>query len=71
MIQLSFVIKSYDEEIKTVPNNINENKVTCQTETFDILALLIAVIIYCYMAKYQTKQLLPFHGITFLMILSI
>ena len=55
MIQLSFVIKSYDEEIKTVPNNINENKVTCKTETFDILALLIAVVTYCYMAKYQTK----------------
>ena len=27
------------------------------------IALLIAVSIYCYMIKYQTKHLLPFHGI--------
>ena len=71
MIQLSFVIKSDDEEIKTVSYNFNENEVTCKTETFDILLaflliiipILIAVIVYCYMAKYQTKQLLPFQGI--------
>ena len=71
MIQLSFVIKSDDEEIKTVPYNFNENEVTCKTETSDILLaflliiipILIAVIVYCYMPKYQTKQLLPLQGI--------
>ena len=54
------VIKSYDEEIKTIPANFDENKVTCKTQHFYILhafllitiALLIAVSIYCYLIKY-------------------
>ena len=45
------VIKSYDEEIETLPTNFNEKKVTCKTQIFYILlgflsstiALLIAV----------------------------
>ena len=49
--------------------NFNENKATCKTQNFYILlaflsitiALLIAVTIYCYLIKYQAKQLLPFH----------
>ena len=64
-------IKSYDEEIKTLPTNFNEKKVTCKTQNFYILlgflsstiALLIAVSIYWYMIPYQTKHLLPSHGI--------
>ena len=55
-------IESYDEETKTI---------SCKTQNFYILlaflsitvALLIAVSIYCYLIKYQTKQkqLFPFH----------
>ena len=64
------VIKPYDEEIKTIPINFNEKKVTCKTQNFYILpaflliiiALLIAVSIYYYLVKYQTKHLLPFHN---------
>ena len=65
------VIKLCDEEIKTIPKNFNEKKVTHKTQNFYILlkfllitiALLIAVSIYCYLIKYRAKQkhLLPFH----------
>ena len=63
------VIKSSDEEIKTIPTNFNEKKVTCKTQSFYILlvfllitiALLIAVNFYCYLIKYQAKNVLPFH----------
>ena len=65
------VIKSYEEEIKTIPTNFNEKKVTCKAQNFYILlafllitiTLSIAVPIYCYVIKYQTKYLLPFHNI--------
>ena len=51
------VIKSYDEEIKTIPTNFNEKNITCKTQNFYILlafllitiTLLIAVSIYCYL----------------------
>ena len=60
-------MESYNEEIKTIPTN--EKKVTCKTQSFYILfaflliiiALLIAVSIYCYLIKYRAKNLLPFH----------
>ena len=63
------VIESYNEEIKIIPTNFNEKKVTCKTQSFYILlifliitiALLIAVDIYCYLIKYQAESLLPFH----------
>ena len=63
------VIKSYDEEIKAIPTNFNEKKVTCKTQSFYILlvfllvtiALLIAVNFYCYLIKNQAKNVLPFH----------
>ena len=59
------VIESYDEEIKTVPTNSNEKKVTWKMKTFYILlvffliatALLIAVSIYCYLIRYYAKNL--------------
>ena len=65
------VMKSYDEEIKTIPTNFNEKNITCKTQNFYILLtfllttilFLIAVSIYCYLIKYQTKHLFPFHGI--------
>ena len=62
------VIKSYEEEIKNSPTNFNEKKVTYKTHILlafllITIALLITVSSYCYMMKYQTKQLLPFHGI--------
>ena len=71
MIQWLRVLKSYDEQIKTIPTSFNEKNITCETKSFCILltfsltiiTLLIAVIIYCYVIKYQRKQkhLLPFH----------
>ena len=47
------VIKLYDEEIKTIPTNFDEKKVTCKTQSFYILlvsflitvALLITVLV--------------------------
>ena len=57
-------IAKLDEEIKTIPINFNEKKVTCKTQNFYILlafllitiAFLIAVSIYCHLMKYQSKQ---------------
>ena len=64
------VIKLYNEEIKAIPTNFNEKKVTCKTQKFYILfafllitITLIAISIYCYVIKYQTNHSLPFHGI--------
>ena len=41
------VIKSYGEEIKTIPTNFNEKKVTCKMQSFYILLefLLIAMVL--------------------------
>ena len=56
------VIKTYDEEIKAIPTNFNEKKITCKTQNFLFtvllitIALLIAARIYCYLIKYQVKQ---------------
>ena len=66
MIQWLHVIKlykfyKYGKEIKTIPTDFNEKKVTCKTQI--TIALLIAVSIHGYMIKYQTKHLLPFYGI--------
>ena len=52
------------EETKTVSTTFNNKKLTYKTKTFYILltfllittALLLAVSIYCYLIKYQTKQ---------------
>ena len=65
MITGDKVIKSYEEEIKTIARNFNEK------QNFHFLlaiwlitiTLLIAVSIFCYVIKYQTKHLLPFHCI--------
>ena len=51
------------EEIKTIATKFNEKNATCRTKKFHILlafslitiALLIAVGIYCYQAKYKAK----------------
>ena len=59
------VIESYDKEIKTIPNNVNENKATCKIQSFYILlafllitiALFIAVSIYCHLIRYQRIHL--------------
>ena len=63
MIICDKVINSDDEEIKTIPINVNE-KIYCKTQCFYILlafllitiVLLIAASIYCYMTKYQKKK---------------
>ena len=49
------VIKSYDEEIKTIPKSFNKKRITCKTQKFYIslafllitITLLIAVSIQC------------------------
>ena len=71
MVTSDEVIKSFDEEIKTIPTNFNEKKVTCKTRdlyillAFSVITItwLIAVSIYCYVIKHQTKYLLPFDSI--------
>ena len=70
VITCNEVIKLYNEEIKAIPTNFNEKKVTCKTQKFYILfafllitITLIAISIYCYVIKYQTNYSLPFHGI--------
>ena len=65
------IIELHNEETKAIPTNFNLKKATCKTLNFCILltfllitiALVIAVIIYCYLIKYQAKQkdLLQFH----------
>ena len=53
------VIKSFNEEIESIPTNFKEKKVMCKTQSFYILfafilitlALLVAVSIYCYLIK--------------------
>ena len=65
MIKCDEVIKSYEDEIKTIPTNFNENKVTFKTQNFYILfvfllitiTLMIATSIYFCMIKYQAKHL--------------
>ena len=60
MITCDEVIKSYDEEIKTIPTNFDEKNITCKTQSFYILltfllvaiTLLIAVSKYYYLIKY-------------------
>ena len=48
------VIKSYNEETKTIPTNFNEKKVICKTQITLLafllitIVLLIAVSISCY-----------------------
>ena len=59
-----------DEIIDVKETNFNEKNITCKTQSFYILltfllitiTLLIAVSIYCYLIKYRTKHLLPFHN---------
>ena len=59
-----------DEIINSEETNFNEKNITCKTESFYILlsfllitiTLLIAVNTYCYLIKYQAKNLLPFHN---------
>ena len=53
-------MKSYNEEIKTIPTNFNEKKATCKTRNFYILlvfllitiAFLIPASIYCYLIQH-------------------
>ena len=60
----------YDEIIDVKETNLNEKYITCKTQNFYILlaflliiiALLITVSIYCYLIKYQAKNVLPFYN---------
>ena len=57
-----------DEIVDIKGRHFNEKKVTCKTQRFYLLlafllitiVLLIAVSIYCYLIKYQVKNMLPF-----------
>ena len=42
-------IKSYDEEIKTIPINFNENNITCKPQSFYFLLayFLITIVNSC------------------------
>ena len=59
-----------DEIVDVKETNFNEKNITCKTQSFYILlafllfkiTLLIVVSIYCYLIKYRTKHLLPFHN---------
>ena len=51
------------EETKNIPTNFNEKKEPCKTKflyllpfLLVIIALLIAVTIYCYLMQYKSKQ---------------
>ena len=66
------IVEPYNEDVEAKSydqTNFNKNKATCNTQNFCILlafllitiALLVGVSIYCYLIKYQTKQLLSFH----------
>ena len=39
------VIESFNEEVKTIPTNLNEKKVTCQTQYFYILLAFLLITI--------------------------
>ena len=43
------LIKPYDEEIKTIPINFNEKKVTCKRQKCFILMFYIYAILYFFM----------------------
>ena len=65
------VIKSFDAAIKSISTSFNEKNIASKKQNFYILlafllitiTLLIAVSIYCYLIKSQTKHLLPLHDI--------
>ena len=71
MITCNEIIKSYEEEIKTISKNFNEKKATWKKQNFYIFLvfllitteLLIACSIYCYLVKYRAKRkhVLPFY----------
>ena len=71
MITSDEVTESYNEKIKTIPTSFDKKYMICKTQSFYILlvflliiiALLIAVSVYCYLVRYQRKQkhLSPFH----------
>ena len=63
MITCDEIIESYNEEIKTVPTNLNKKNPTWQTKkncftcSFLItIALLLTVSTYSYLIKYNVKQ---------------
>ena len=59
-----------DEIIDVKERNFNEKNITCKIQNFYVLLAfllititsLLAVSIYCYLIKYQPKNLLPFHN---------
>ena len=70
-IETTKIVSRKTVPTKTVPTNFNKKEIACKTKKFFILltillitvALLIAVSIYFYLIKYQTKQqhLLSYH----------
>ena len=57
------IIKSYNEETKTILTNFNEKKATCKRQFFYFTCIFInyyniidSFSVYCYLIKYQAKQ---------------
>ena len=46
------VIKSYDKEIKAIPGNFNEKKVTCKTQNFYILLAFLLITITLFITVF-------------------
>ena len=51
------VIKSYDEEIKTIPTNFKQKKLTYKTQSFYILLVYLLITV----AFIRVKKLLSFY----------
>ena len=53
------VIKSYDEEIKTIPTNFNQKKLTYKTQSFYILLVFLLITVALFIAaKISSKKVI-------------
>ena len=53
------VIKSYDEEIKTIPTNFNQKKLTYKTPRFYILLVFLLITVALFIAaKISSKKVI-------------
>ena len=53
------VIKSYDEEIKTIPTNFNQKKLTYKTQRFYILLVFLLITVALFIAaKISSKKVI-------------
>ena len=50
------VIKSYDEEIKTIPTNFNQKKLTYKTQSFYILLVILLITVALFIAAKRSSK---------------